>query len=163
MPGTVVNPSRAARPARKAMSPRSLIAAHPELLGSKPSSTLSATLVKVYCGADCACASDSIAPSATLSPVKRARISARVRRTGGRLWAYIHPPCVDHARASSFYGWSLPPLATASARNPPVYTHQARRTVAPICLGRVAHTCVPAVLRLEKVIPYKQVKRRQDS
>src|SRR5215203_1058331 len=124
MPGTVLNPSGATRPALKAMSPRSLIAAHPKLSGAKPSSTLSATLVKVYCVAACARASDSTAPSATLSPVKRASISAKVRSTDGRLWVNIHPPCVDHARTSSFYDQALPPHLTASARSPPLYTHQ---------------------------------------
>src|SRR5215211_5879654 len=131
MPGTVLNPSGATRPALKAMSPRSLIAAHPKLLGSKPSSTLSATLVKVYCGADCARASDSIAPSATLSPVKRTRSSARVRKTDAGLWVNIHPPRLDDVRTSSFYDQALPLLLAASARNLPVYTHQPRRTDGP--------------------------------
>ena len=50
-PGIVLNPSGAGRPARNAMPPRRLIAAHPKLDESNPSSTLSATLVKANLGA----------------------------------------------------------------------------------------------------------------
>jgi hypothetical protein len=45
MPGVVLNPSAASRPARNAMSPRPLIAAQPALNGSNPSSALPATLM----------------------------------------------------------------------------------------------------------------------
>jgi hypothetical protein len=70
-PGIVLNPSGARRPALKATSPGVLIAAHPKLKGSKPSLALSATFVKVYCGAGgtvCARAPESIAPNAKATP-----------------------------------------------------------------------------------------------
>src|SRR5918994_117244 len=119
MPSIVLNPSGARRPALKATSPLVLIAAHPKLLGSKPSSTLSATLVKVYCGAVCARASDSTAPSTRLSPAKRANISAKERRVVGRLWVTILPPSVDHARTGSFLGRSLSLLCHGRHRRLP--------------------------------------------
>src|SRR5215207_803063 len=68
------------------MSPRLLIAEHSKLKGSKPSSALSATLVKVYCGAlSCACAAESIAPSVRASPTTSANTTAN-RCSVDRRW-----------------------------------------------------------------------------
>src|SRR5918995_5791180 len=128
MPGIVLNPSGARRPALKAMSPRAWIAAHPKLLGPKPSSVLSATLVKVYGGAVCAHARDSTAPSTRPSAVKRANISAKEPGTDGRLWVTILPPCVDHVRAGSFCRRSLSLLCPGKRRRLPVYTQRIHRT-----------------------------------
>src|SRR5215211_6022999 len=74
------------------MSPRLLIAEQSKLNGSNPSPALSATLVKVYCGAAvCACASESIAPSTMASPATTAKASANSRRFDD-LWCVNIPP-----------------------------------------------------------------------
>src|SRR5918995_3910245 len=105
---SIVFPSGAGRPALKAISPRVLIAAHPKLKGSKPSSTLLATSVKVYCGAVCARASASTAPITRHSAVERAKDSANRRSSAdGRLWVSILPPSVDRNNTRSLCRRSL--------------------------------------------------------
>src|SRR5215207_7212866 len=114
MPWIVLNPSGARRPALKAMSPRVLMAVHPKLLGSKPSSTLSATLVKVYCGAGgavCARASESIAPSAMASPTTRANTITNRRRFDD-LWCVNIPPPPSEATPGRVRAASWLSLAT---------------------------------------------------
>src|ERR687896_1120635 len=70
MPGVVLKPSAARRPALNATSPPALIEAHPKLNGSKLSSVLSASFVKLY----------SWASADGASPVRMATAAAHVNR-----------------------------------------------------------------------------------
>src|SRR5919106_5044903 len=69
MPGVVLKPSAARRPALKVTSPPALIEAHPKLNGSKLSSVLSASFVKLYSWASAggACADRTATAAAQLN------------------------------------------------------------------------------------------------
>src|SRR5215218_2963117 len=81
------------------MSPRLLIAEHSKLKGSNPSSALSATLVKVYCGAACARAAESIAPSSMASPATSANTKINRRKADDLWYVSILPPLPSGIRA----------------------------------------------------------------
>src|SRR5687768_13660709 len=76
MPGVVLKPSAARRPALKATSPPALIEAHPKLNGSKLSSVLSASFVKLY---SCASAGGASAVSIATAAAQANRPNLSLR------------------------------------------------------------------------------------